>query len=93
MQPCVFEDILGKGALLGVAVKHGGHEGLEKLGLLLLEAVPACGEGYLAIMTSLSDQFCSLGMRLRQPSLLMYFRAFSPRVDIFFGNLPISYMI
>jgi hypothetical protein len=41
MQPGVFEDILGKGALLGVAVEHGSHERLEELGLLLLEAVPA----------------------------------------------------
>jgi hypothetical protein len=93
VEPGVVEDLLGEGALLGVAVEHGRHEGLEELGLLFLEAVPAWDGEYLAIMTSLRDQFCSLGMRLRQPSLLMYFRPFSPRIDIFRGKRPISSMI
>ena len=93
IEPGMFQYLLGEGSFLGVAVEHGGHEGLEKCCLFILEAVSVCKESYLAIMTSLSDQFWSLGMRLREPSLVMYFLAFYPRMDIFFGNLPISYII
>lgn len=93
MQPTVVQHVSCEQALLRVAVEHRGHEGLEQFGLLFLEAVSKWGCMYLAIITSFSDQFWSLGMRLRQPSLLMYFFPFSPRFDIFFGNRPVSYMI
>ena len=48
---------------------------------------------YLAIITSFKVQFCSFGILARDPPFVIYFLAFSPLMDIFFGNRPINSII
>ena len=48
---------------------------------------------YLAIITSLRLQFWSFGILCSEPSLLKYFRDFTPLKENFFGNRPKSYII
>jgi len=60
--------LMGENSAFRIAIKHRTHKLLEEHGLFFAKAISLLNVVYLAIITSLRLQFCSLGMRIKLPS-------------------------